>query len=112
MATNPLPERRRHDTQALSEQVHRITQALNAGGANVNLASGNRAAVMNQFYPFRMPAMAFASLPAPDDAGAGARALVTDSQVSTTDGIGTIISEGGGIHPCPVYSTGNYWHIG
>lgn len=112
MATDPLTVRRRHDLQSLSETVHRLILALNAGGADVNQNSGNRAAIRNQFYPFRMPAMAFASLPSPSDAGAGSRALVTDSQVSTTDGIGTIIIEGGGIHPCPVYCTGNYWHIG
>lgn len=111
MATNPLPERRRHDTQALSEQVHRITQALNAGGANVNQNSGNNAAVNNQFYPFKMPVMTFAQLPTASDA-AGARALVTDSQVSAIDNFGAIISDGGGEFNVPAYCTGNYWHIG
>lgn len=112
MATDPLTVRRRYDLQSLSETVHRLIQALNRGGEYVNQNSGNRAAVRNQLYPFRSASVTFAELPAPSDAGSGSRALVTDSQVSTTDGIGQIISEGGGIHPVPVYCTGNYWHIG
>ena len=52
-----------------------------------------------------------ANLPSASTAGAGARAFVTDSNQTTTAGIGTTVA-GGGANNVPVYSDGTNWKIG
>lgn len=57
------------------------------------------------------PSFKVAGLPPAATAGAGARVFVTDSLVSTTIGIGTIVANGGA-NFVPVYSDGANWKIG
>lgn len=52
-----------------------------------------------------------ATLPSAATSGAGARAFVTDSNATTTAGIGATVA-GGGANFCPVYSDGTNWKIG
>jgi len=52
-----------------------------------------------------------ATLPDPAVAGVGAEAFVTDSNATTTAGIGATVA-GGGANKVPVYSDGTNWKIG
>ena len=52
--------------------------------------------------------VAFASLPTATDAGAGARAFITDANVNT---FGSLVG-GGGIYYIPVFSNGVNWYVG
>jgi hypothetical protein len=57
------------------------------------------------------PSFTVANLPAAATAGAGARAFVTDSNQTTTAGIGTNVAAGGANFN-PVYCDGTNWKIG
>lgn len=113
MATDPFNVGRRSDLQAISEALREVMQALNLGGAARNINQRNVPA-RYVVYPFRSMAGTFASLPAPSDAGVGARAIctdITDDEVAGDYGTG-VISMGGGPHTRPVWSSGVNWHLG
>lgn len=72
-----------------------------AGEAPVQLSGGLAA----------LGSYAVAALPDPATSGAGARAFVTDSNATTTAGIGAVVAAGGA-NKVPVYSDGVAWRIG
>lgn len=110
MAVDPLPVLRRYDTQGLSKAVAQIATALNLGAVPVNHNLGS-VAPNYVYYPFRSYVTTVLGLPAATAAGQGARAFVSDSQVSHVEGVGEVV-EPGGEHKVPVYSDGTDWRIG
>ncbi len=56
-------------------------------------------------------AVAVGDLPAAATAGAGARSMVSDSNATTTAGIGAVVAAGGA-NIVPVFSDGTNWRIG
>lgn len=118
MATDPFRIQRRYDLQSLGEAVHRIAQGLNLGGVAVNQNQGNVPA-RYQVYPLRSYAVRLDQLPAPSDAGVGARAVITDSiyayiPYGGPDAAGMLGIEavGGGDEKAPVWSDGVMWRYG
>lgn len=101
--TDPVRPSRHLDNSRLSERIQVLMEIVNTGGRRVNQNARN---VPPRYltYPVRKLASNMADLPAPSDAGVGAHALVLDSQVAHADGIGTIITDGGGTFSVPVYA--------
>lgn len=110
MAVDPIPVLRRYDMNGLSKAMTAIATALNLGGAPVNHNMGS-VPPNNIVYPFRSRATTLMNLPAAEAAGAGARALITDSQYTHATGLGEI-AEPGGTYKVPVYSDGAHWLVG
>lgn len=112
MATDPFPAGRRSDLQSMSQDILEIRQALNLGGAARNQNKGNVPA-RYQVFPLRSLAVSFASLPAPSDAGVGARAIITDvTDDEFAVGWGGTVTLGTGTNKSPVWSNGDNWVIG
>jgi hypothetical protein len=104
--TPTLPLRRRYDNaQAIQRALVDITAALNTGGFAYQ---GQRQPI----YPFKRLVTTLISLPAPADAGQGAEAFITDSQVPyTAANLGTV-AQGGGTYFTHIYSDGMNWLVG
>lgn len=113
MAVEPLPIQRRYDMQSLSEAVRRICGVLNLGGIAIDSQEQRFQKVPPRYtiYPLRVLCTTYGLLPSPNGAGAGARAMITDSVLAHHTNSGTVV-EGGGSETVPVYSDGTNWLIG
>lgn len=106
LPTPTLPLRRRYDDpKSVNRAITDIISALNTGGF---VYQGQRQPV----YPFCRLVTTLSALPAPDGAGAGAEAFITDSQLPyAAANLGTI-AVGGGTFFSHVYSDGTNWLVG
>lgn len=103
-ATLPL-KRRFDDSKSVNRALTDIISALNTGGF---VYQGQR----QPLYPFCGAVTTLISLPAPADAGAGAEAFITDSQVAyVAANIGSL-ALGGGTFFSHIYSDGTNWYVG
>jgi len=109
MATAPLPVERRYDgaSNSVSVALRRVINALNLGG---NQYPGYRQPV----YPFGRLVTTFLQLPVPADAGAGAKAMITDSSIPAVGNFGVQVTpwQGGPQYTVPVWTDGTAWFIG
>jgi hypothetical protein len=62
-------------------------------------------------WPVVIVSTTVAALPSASGVGGGFRTFVTDSNATTTAGIGAVVA-GGGSNGVPVYSDGTNWRIG
>ncbi len=101
-----VPLRRRYDDpKSVNRALTDIISALNTGGF---IYQGQRQPV----YPFTRLVTTMLALPAPADAGAGAEAYLTDSQVPYAAANLGVIAQGGGAFFTHVYSDGTNWLVG
>lgn len=113
MATDPFVLRKNYTTlNELGVRVNLIKQVLNLGAAARNQNSSNVPA-RYQLYPLRSWATTFVTLPAPSDAGIGARVIITDvTDDEFAVGWGGTVTVGGGLNKSPAWSDGTNWIIG
>ena len=87
-----------------------ILQSYVAVASGTGAQTATTTLTLNNGVPV-FPSFTVANLPAAATAGAGARAFVTDSNQTTTAGIGTNVAAGGANFN-PVYCDGTNWKIG
>lgn len=104
--TPTLLQRRRYDDpKSVNRALTDIIAALNTGGF---VYQGQRQPV----YPFTRLVTTLIALPAAADAGAGAEAFITDSQLPyAATNLGTVAA-GSGAFFSHVYSDGTNWLLG
>lgn len=93
-------------------RINGIKDVLNLGAGSINKNLGNVPA-RYQLYPLKSWATTFATLPTPDDAGVGARVIITDiTDDEFAVGFGGTVTVGGGLNKAPAWSDGANWVIG
>lgn len=96
----------------VSVRINGIKAVLNLGAGAINQNSGNSPA-RYQLYPLKRWATTFATLPAPSDAGVGAKVIVIDViDDEFAVGWGGLVTQGNGTNKVPCWSNGTDWVIG
>lgn len=96
-------------------RINGIKDVLNLGAGALNQSKGNVPA-RYQLYPLRMWSSLFGGLPTPDDAGYGARVIITDiTDDEFAVGFGGTVTQGSGVavgNAYPCWSNSVNWVIG